>query len=130
MGGEEGSRAQGFPSSRFDAVVDSIPRVVAIERESGAGELSEQRVQRGTPVSFSLSLSLCFPLSVFLFTPSTATSKIPSVVHYVSLREKLAFRTRDWLSDKISFNKNTHTHTCTLWEEGDNALANSRESTK
>ena len=93
---KRGQEHRDIPSTRFDAVVDSIPRVVAIERESGAGELSEQRVQRGTPVSFSLSLSLSpSPSPSLSLSPSFYSVhrqfEIPSVVHYVSPREKLAF---------------------------------------
>lgn len=82
--GVRGLESIGISSAHFVAVVDSIPRVVAIE-QSRAGELSSRGFEGGTPCLFpSLSLflslflpSLSLPLSC---PPSTTDSKIVVVV--------------------------------------------------
>lgn len=66
--GEGVGEHRGISSAHFVAVVDSIPRVVAIE-QSRAGELSSKGGSKGGTLSVSLSLPLVLP-------PSTTDSKI------------------------------------------------------
>lgn len=75
--GVRGLESIGISSAHFVAVVDSIPRVVAIE-QSRAGELSSRGLEGGAPVSSPLAFSLSISLSPSppSCPPSTTDSKI------------------------------------------------------
>lgn len=90
--GVRGLESIGISSAHFVAVVDSIPRVVAIE-QSRAGELSSRGFEGGAPVSSPLAFSLSISLSL---------SPLLSSVHHrfensskVLLRKRNARPTRD-----------------------------------
>lgn len=75
--GVRGLESIGISSAHFVAVVDSIPRVVAIE-QSRAGELSSRGFEGEAPVSSPLAFSLSISLSPSppSCPPSTTDSKI------------------------------------------------------
>lgn len=91
--GVRGLESIGISSAHFVAVVDSIPRVVAIE-QSRAGELSSRGFEGGAPVSsplaFSLSISLSLPLPPLVLRPPRFENSSK-----VLLRKRNARPTRD-----------------------------------
>lgn len=88
--GVRGHESIGISSAHFVAVVDSIPRVVAIE-QSRAGELSSRGFEGGAPVSSPLAFSLSISLSLSPLLSSVRFENSSKVL----LRKRNARPTRD-----------------------------------